>query len=436
MTPQSTFLVFAPILDGRVGDLRALLATMTRAPGLADPENALLPFGRFDRLHVARLLVIEVDTWRDIGTGYGVAATPFPPHLAFLGDVDGDRDSFLAELADTAGDGLRRIFGHCAGFPGTGDLAGWMRAHHLREAANYVNTRGRTVTQVREEAVLRAALAAALPGIVARLGPDDAPRLHRELAAFVDDERRAGRLRLTPPARTPLARRLARLAEAIAVPLALLLLAPLVLLALPFLLLRLRMLERSDPEILPRPDDARVARIAVFEDRDVTNPFSAAGDLKPGPFRRSAARLFLFLLGWSARHVYGRGYLTRVQTIHFARWAFFDRGRRVLFFSNYDGSLESYMDDFINKVAWGLNLVFSNGVGYPSTRFLLKGGAEQEVKFKRYLRNRHQLTDVWYKAYPGLTTFDLAENARIRQGLERRPSGARALRHWLEGIGR
>jgi hypothetical protein len=35
----------------------------------------------------------------------------------------------------------------------------------------------------------------------------------------------------------------------------------------------------------------------------------------------------------------------------------------MLFASNYDGSLESYMDDFINKVAWGLNLVFSNGVG-------------------------------------------------------------------------
>ena len=80
--------------------------------------------------------------------------------------------------------------------------------------------------------------------------------------------------------------------------------------------------------------------------------------------------------------------------------------------------------------------MFSNGVGYPSTRFLIKGGAEREVKFKRYLRNRHQPTDVWYKAYPGLATFDLAENTRVRRGLERRPVGARALRHWLAGIER
>jgi hypothetical protein len=89
------------------------------------------------------------------------------------------------------------------------------------------------------------------------------------------------------------------------------------------------------------------------------------------------------------------------------------------------------MDDFINKVAWGLNLVFSNGVGYPSTSFLIKGGAEQEAKFKRYLRNRQQPTDVWYKAYPGLTAYDLARNRLVRKGLETRRLGERASREWL-----
>jgi len=49
---------------------------------------------------------------------------------------------------------------------------------------------------------------------------------------------------------------------------------------------------------------------------------------------------------------------------------------KVFFASNYDGSDESYMDDFINKVAYGLNLVFSNGIGYPRTNFLLSGGAK------------------------------------------------------------
>jgi len=89
-----------------------------------------------------------------------------------------------------------------------------------------------------------------------------------------------------------------------------------------------------------------------------------------------------------------------------------------MFASNYDGGHQPYMDDFINKVAWGLNLVFSNGIGWPRTAWLLKQGARRELPFKLYQR-RHQLpTQVWYKAYPGLTLIDLTRNARIRQGLE------------------
>lgn len=433
MTPQTTFLILAPVAEGRIEALRALLSGMNLKPGYADPENDLVPFGRFDRLHVARFFIVELDTWRDI-EAHGVEARPYPPQLAFLGDIDGDRESFLAELAERAGEGLRRIFSQCEGFAPGDDLLAWMTAHNVPEAANYVNMRGRTVRQVHEEAALKRVLSDRLARLVEEHGTEDAERLHAELGAHVREEVRAGRLSLTPEAPTPPGRAALDLIEKIGVPLVLLLVSPVVILAAPFLLAHLRRLERSDPEVLPRPDDARIAYLGTFEDHDVTNPFSAVGDLKPGRFRRYAAAFFLYLLNYSARHIFGRGYLTRVQTIHFARWVFLDDKRRMMFCSNYDGALESYMDDFINKVAWGLNLVFSNGVGYPSTRFLLKNGAEQETKFKRFLRNRQQPTDVWYKAYPGLTAFDLAENGRIRAGLERRPAGEPALRHWLDRL--
>ena len=89
------------------------------------------------------------------------------------------------------------------------------------------------------------------------------------------------------------------------------------------------------------------------------------------------------------------------------------------------------MDDFINKVAWGLNLLFSNGVGYPRTDWLLTGGASDEQKFKYYLF-RHQLpVQVWYKAYPGLTAFDLMRNSRIREGIERLSMTDDEIREWL-----
>jgi hypothetical protein len=106
----------------------------------------------------------------------------------------------------------------------------------------------------------------------------------------------------------------------------------------------------------------------------------------------------------------------------------------LLFASNYDGSLDSYMDDFINKVAFGLNLVFSNGIGYPRTRFLVLDGASDEQAFKNYIR-RHQFpTEVWYKAYPDLSAADLARNRRIREGFERRTMTETEARAWLSLI--
>ena len=40
---------------------------MNRRPGVADPENALVPFGRFERLHFARFVVLDAATAGDIG---------------------------------------------------------------------------------------------------------------------------------------------------------------------------------------------------------------------------------------------------------------------------------------------------------------------------------------------------------------------------------
>jgi hypothetical protein len=133
--------------------------------------------------------------------------------------------------------------------------------------------------------------------------------------------------------------------------------------------------------------------------------------------RAATVRGLLPLLDYGMRTLFSRGSLTGVRTIHFARWVYVDGGRRLVFASSYDGSLESYMDDFIDKVAWGLNAVFSNGVGYPRTLGLVLGGARREQEFKDYLR-RHQLpTQVWYSAYPHLTAVNVATNAHVRAGL-------------------
>ena len=429
MTPQSHFMVVARVGPGQEPGLRLLLNAMNRTPGLADPANEIVPFGRFERLHFARLVLLDDALQGDL-QAHGVPAPSLPLYLAFMGDCDGPGSRMLAEMAEVAREGLCRVFRHCEDFDPEADLLAWLRRHDRPLAARYIHRVGRTVVQVREEEALRQALAAVVPR-----GPlgsaAEAEGVRQAMRRFVEAEVAAGRLHLTAEAPTPLGWRLRQCAHLVCVPLAALALLPLLLLLSPFVAWRLRQLERTDPEIAPRPEPEALRALQDLEDEDVTNQYTALGPVKPGLFRRWLLSALLVAIGYACRHVFTRGHLARVQTIHFARWAFLNGRTRVVFTSHYDGSHQSYMDDFINKVAWGLNLVFSNGVGWPRTRWLIFGGARHEQPFK-YFQRRHQVpTQVWYKAYPGLTLADLRRNQRIREGLARpRMTDAEALA-WL-----
>ncbi|MEJ8853898.1 hypothetical protein WKW79_04930 [Variovorax robiniae] len=429
MTPQSPFTVLAAVAAGREGALRALLDEMNLAhkAGTADPANAVLPFGRFNKLHYARFALLDDSTLADFDL-FGLPRPQVPPlYLVFLGVCDGPADAQLAEFAHFAGRGLARIFSHCEGFNTATDLLTWMKSHNLRVDTNYVNRIGRTVRQVWEESALQKALSARVPRGTAHAAPTDPQAVRQALLDFVKDEQSAGRLPLTEPEPTPPGWDLRNAIHLIVVPLMLL---PLVL-VLPVALVILRQQEKTDPEHCPRPEPAAVLGMQQLEDHDLTNSFTALGAVKPGWFRRALVPVILLLIDYAARHVFGKGHLARIQTIHFARWVFLDDRQRVLFASDYDGSHESYMDDFVNKAAWGLNLVFSNGFGWPRTDWLVCGGARHEQRFKHYQR-RHQLpTQVWYRAYPGLTLGDLERNRRIRAGVDtERMNDAQALA-WL-----
>jgi hypothetical protein len=430
MTPQSSFMVLAAVNPEREAELRRLLASMNDAPGRVKPDNALIPFRQFDTLHVARLFIVNDRTVDDIRV-YGVPPRAYPLYLSFLGDVDGDANAFLAEAARRAPEGLRALFSCCEGFtPGT-DLVEWMKAHSVPTAAGYVNWRGRTVQQVREEAALRDALEGHIQNHAAVLKGLPPQEIHTTLRRLVLADVAAGRLTLSPERPTPLGWRLGNLLHLIGVPLLLLLLSPLLIVVAAIGLIHLRRLEKTDPELCHRSAPADSAELALLEDHDVTNQFTAMGSLKPGVVRLWIAIFVLLIIDYAARHVYTHGGLARVRSIHFARWVFLDDRERIIFLSNYDGSLESYMDDFINKVGFGLNVVFSNGIGYPRTNWLILNGCSDERKFKEYLRRHQMPTQVWYKAYPGLTAVDLERNVRIRQGLESSSMGDRDAGTWV-----
>jgi hypothetical protein len=431
MTPQANFMVLAPIDPAREAELRTLLDSMNDAPGQVNAGNPLVPFAQFDALHFARFVILEDGTLNDTRAYGGVPVPTYPLYLTFLGDIDGEVDRFWEELAARAGDGLRKIFSCCTGFNTQTNLVRWMRAHEAPPIAAYVNWRGRTVREIREEAALREALETHLESNPREFRSLPAREAHVKLQRFVEAEMAAGRITLTPEAATPVGWWFRNALHLIGVPLLFLLLLPLLVLIAPIYIICLRRLEKSDPELCWRVPQAYSDALSVAEDRYVTNQFVAMGSLKPGLVRLMTAIGVLSTVDYAARHFVRHGRLGRIRTIHFARWVFLDGKKRMVFFSNYDGTVESYMDDFINKTGFGLNAVFSAGIGYPRVNWLVLDGCGDEQKYKDFLRRHTLPSQIWYKAYPGLTAIDLERNTRIRDGLESRSLSEQEAREWV-----
>ena len=423
-------MVLAPIDPRREAELRGLLASMNDAPGRVNAGNALIPFAEFDTLHFARFVILDDKTQEDVRV-YGLPVRTYPLYLAFLGDIDGDRNAFLGKLVKRAGRGMQSIFSCCEGFASDTVLVAWMKDHETASAAAYVNWRGRTVRRIREEAALAKALeeylqshAPALTGIPPR-------EILSNVQQFVNAEKSAGRLTLSDERPTPIGWWIKNALHLIGVPLLFLLALPLLIVVAPIVLIRLRRLEKTDAELCWRVDQAYSDALAHLEDRDVTNQFTALASRKPGFVRLWTLMAILAGVDYAARHLVRRGRLGRIRSIHFARWVLLDGNKRGAFFSNYDGTVESYMDDFINKAGFGLNAVFSSAIGYPRTNWLVRDGCGDEQKYKNFLRRHTLPTQVWYKAYPGLTAIDLERNRRIREGLESSSMSQQQTREWL-----
>ncbi len=90
--------------------------------------------------------------------------------------------------------------------------------------------------------------------------------------------------------------------------------------------------------------------------------------------------------------------------------------RHHAFLSNYDGSWESYLEDFIARLHAGLSAIWSNTRDFPTTINLVEKGAEDGERFKRWARRHQSPTLCWYSAYPELKTNRIRTNAAIRHG--------------------
>lgn len=440
MTHQETLNIIAPIKPDRMDALREVLQSIQQNVRY----NDLIPFAQFPQVHFARFVILEavVDP---------LHGTTIPPSLAFSNCIDAPLKDYVRSLVEKASTGLDRIFSYCEGYPPpeqrtVSSRLAYLQQHSVKTQAFYVNTIGRTVQQVRQEADLHDKIEHFIDKYQLKQpdGNPDAATVRQAIQNFVKQEP-ALAWALTPAAPPDL---LWQIREKLHFIFGLLLILLLALVFLPFapiFFAILRWKEETDPH--PRQDPnfrlSQFHRIHLAQDEDFfsQNQFSVVGLIKPGWFRYITLQVILWLINFAVRHIFNNGdlgtvpllKLSGVDTIHFANWVVIDRGRRELFMSNYDGDLEDYMNDFINKVAWGLNLAFSHGVDYPKTQWLVKGGARDEQIYKAVLRKHQIRSQVWYAAYPNLSAINISNNAQIRAGLFQ-PLDTTAEQAWLSRL--
>lgn len=194
--------------------------------------------------------------------------------------------------------------------------------------------------------------------------------------------------------------------------------AALVILAAVLLVVLLLNREAREAGDLSLPDPAVLEDVRSREDDGpVQNHLFGVSRMKPGYLRMFTLRVAFWVIGQLAGRAFRPGHLGDIGTIHFARWFMIPGTDKLIFCSNYGGSWESYLEDFITKAAAGLTGVWSNTFGFPPARLLFFKGAEDGDPFKRWARRQQIPTRVWYAAYPHITTARIRINAAIRNGL-------------------
>ncbi|SPE34981.1 conserved hypothetical protein [Candidatus Sulfopaludibacter sp. SbA3] len=141
------------------------------------------------------------------------------------------------------------------------------------------------------------------------------------------------------------------------------------------------------------------------------------------PWKTPILRLLFFVLG----HVKPlQSNLINLSFIHFARWVIVKRNGfpriepaqpeeslsydYLLFFSNFNGTWNQYIDAFADVLSGGLDAIWIWSEKFPRARPV--------TAFKRYISLVQFDTDCYYTAYPTATTNDVKAAHRVCAALE------------------
>jgi hypothetical protein len=413
MTRQNPLTLLTPVREDRFEKLNEILERFQ--VGLNHGLNER--FDQLGTLHYARWFVLQQSSFRD------KTAFTVPVRLVFSSNFDGDEDTHAEALVTVFPEYFDELYECCKDYPEPQERNTQSRKNYLlrwkvNTTAFYTGAPGRSLKQIQQEDKLKRFLRDCINKN--EWNGKSAIQIKNVLKEEVDKHPEFEWAK--KPERT----------KSISWP-GLILMGIIMLILSPVIIIWILILhffyERKDKNCYDKRsqlNDDLVRRLEAYEDLINQNQFTQVLVMKPGKVRLVTVHALMLFARTLIKNLFVKGKLMGIPTIHFARWVLIDNNKHMMFFSNFDGSWNQYLCDFIDKSGWGLTGIFSNTVNFPKTKFLFTGGAYDEEHFLAWSRGTQILTQVWYSAYHDLSIKNIVNNTLIRNELSKNLSEKQA----------
>ncbi len=398
-------------------------------------KNPVIQFSHYQQLHYCSFFIIPSNH-----PSGNPSATP--ALLVFEANIDGEVSDFIHDLVTDNSVFMNTVYGCCQGYHAD-NLVSYLLSHDYGANAFYVSHPGQTRNTIYQQQQLRERIEQYVDANRPALVSQQPEQIQAAIVNHLGDIPKA-------EPRPFLTRMGATIFNGALIVLVLAILAGLfgflgsvaqtvvviVLILAAIYAIVLRSHENHDIQDSKPWDSPNVSAVQDVEDRQLQNHLTSVIEIKPGFFRLMTLKIVLYAISLVAKLVATKGDLSGIVTIHFARWVILPDEKRLLFMSNYDGSWENYLGEFIDHASSGLTAVWSNTQmdkdrGFPDTKWLfLQGGSRDEQRFKAFARNSQLAELIWYSAYPDLSVKNVANNRNIHEGL----SSSSNLAAWLKSL--
>jgi hypothetical protein len=409
MTRQNPLTLATPVKNAEIENLDTLLLEMRNGLEKGVREG----FEDLGTIHYLRLVLLKPED------ADGNVFDGIPTRLVLSTDYDGDEDEHLRDLATKCPAFIDKLYSHCEDYPAetartVEGRAAYLRQWRIKSSAFFAGAPGRTLEQVKKESALRNYIWHFINS--GNWKNKSAAEIHKTIKENV-----------LAKSEFAWVKQKAELPKETWFGMALLGITLLIL--LPFIIIWIIILhffhEMSDKSLGLTPaqvNPVKTRKLEEYEDLHNQNQFTQFLIMRPGFMRLKTLQGLMLFAKALISNLFVQGKLMGIPTIHFARWIMMDDNKHMLFFSNFDGSWQQYLGDFIDKSGWGLTGIWSNTVNFPKTNFLFTGGAYDAEHFLAWSRYYQIPTSVWYCAYPNLSIKNVMNNTYIRNELMETPS--------------